>query len=52
MNKEQEKKIKDLISFNQDDKYINNLKTFEAVVNSQDYNNFIIKFFKSLDLYR
>jgi len=37
------KKIKALISFNQDDKYINNLKTFEAIVNSQDYNNFIIK---------
>ena len=38
-----ESEIKALISFNQDDKYINNLKTFEAIVNSQDYNNFIIK---------
>jgi hypothetical protein len=37
------KKIKALISFAQDDKFINNLKTFEAIVNSQDYNNFIIK---------
>lgn len=37
------KKIKDLISFSQDDSYINNLQTFEAIVNNQDYNNFIIK---------
>ena len=37
------KKIKDLISFSQDDKYINNLQTFEAIVNNQDYNNYIIK---------
>lgn len=37
------KKIKDLISFSQDDRYINNLQTFEAIVNNQDYNNFIIK---------
>ena len=37
------KKIKDLISFSQDDRFINNLQTFEAIVNNQDYNNFIIK---------
>ena len=37
------KKIKDLISFSQDDIYINNLQTFEAIVNNQDYNNWIIK---------
>ncbi len=37
------KKIKDLISFSQDDRYINKLQTFEAIVNNQDYNNFIIK---------
>jgi hypothetical protein len=37
------KKIRDLISFNQEDKYISNLQTFEAIVNNQDYNNWIIK---------
>jgi DNA phosphorothioation-dependent restriction protein DptH len=37
------RKIKDLISFSQDDRYINNLQTFEAIINNQDYNNFIIK---------
>jgi hypothetical protein len=37
------KKIKDLISFSQDDRYINKLQTFEAIVNNQDYNNFIVK---------
>ena len=36
------KKIKDLISFGQDERFIKNLQTFEAIVNNQDYNNFII----------
>ena len=36
------KKIKGLISFGQDERFIKNLQTFEAIVNNQDYNNFII----------
>lgn len=37
------KKIKSLISFDGDDHLINNLKTFEAIVNNQDYKNHIIQ---------
>jgi len=36
------KKIKDLISFNRSDIEINNLETFDAIVSSQDYDNWNI----------
>ena len=36
------KKIKSLISYDGDDNSINNLQTFNAIVSSQDYNNWLI----------
>jgi DNA phosphorothioation-dependent restriction protein DptH len=36
------KKIKSLISYDGDDNSINNLQTFNAIVSSQDYNNWFI----------
>ncbi|MDC1203660.1 DUF853 family protein [Crocinitomicaceae bacterium] len=36
------RKIKSLISFKGEDRVINNLETFDAIVNSQDYNNWKI----------
>ena len=37
------RKIKSLISYRGDDSKITDLKTFEAILNSQDYNNWIIE---------
>ena len=39
------RKIKSLISFKGDDKVINSLETFDAIVNSQDYDNWKIDTF-------
>ena len=39
------RKIKSLISFKGEDRVINNLETFDAIVNSQDYDNWTIDTF-------